>query len=30
MTMTLIEVLMYELGYTLEEAKDIIRQLNED
>lgn len=28
--MTLLEVLIYELGYTREEAKDILRQINEE
>ena len=29
-TMTLLDILMYELGYTREEAKDILRQINEE
>lgn len=28
--MTLLDVLIYELGYTREEAKDILRQINEE
>ena len=28
--MTLLDILMYKLGYTREEAKDILRQINEE